>query len=92
MVIPHTSRDFVHVPVSAGYDAGTAPEIAFVTHDDAPADNEWNAAVWVDDNARILIGPGGSVTDLTEGEYHVFVRFTAGAERPVRESGILILT
>lgn len=92
LVMAHTSREYVHVPVSGTPDLGTQPELAFLTTPDNPGEDEWHQAEWHEGAARLRIGPAGDVTDLQPGRYRIWVRFTAGPERPVINSGLLELT
>ena len=90
MVIVSGSLEYMHIPVSSGYDTGTPPDIA-ITNGDPPEDDQWLTAEWVDGVARILIGPGGDA-EVNTGTYQVYVRFTAGYERPILRSGPLLVT
>ncbi|MFD7705685.1 hypothetical protein [Streptomyces sp. NPDC059786] len=93
MVIPESSTEFLHVPVTApaGVDLTGAPvRIAVVAHGDNPASSEWRTAEWADGAARLLIGPDGGALTLTRGTYRVWVTFDPpGPENIVRLSGSL---
>jgi hypothetical protein len=95
MVIPASSTEYLHVPVTApaGVDLAGAPvHIAVVAHRANPAADEWQTAAWADGAARILIGPGADLV-LTAGDYKVWVRVDPpGAEDIVRRAGILTVT
>lgn len=90
--MPATSTEYVHIPVSAADQADGPPDIAIVTHKNNPAGDEWIAAEWDGDDARILYGPDGGAIDLAPGGYWIWVRFTTGSETPVRRAGRLHLT
>ncbi|MET7975743.1 hypothetical protein ABZW44_22410 [Streptomyces mirabilis] len=95
MVIPASSTEYLHVPVTApaGVDLTGAPvRIAVVAHRVNPADSEWQTAAWDSGSARILIGPGGDL-ELAPGDYRVWVNVDpAGSENITRRSGILTVT
>jgi len=95
MVIPATSTEYLHIPVTApiGVDLSTAPvRIAVVAHRADPADTEWHTADWDTGTARILIGPGTDLT-LNPGDYRVWINIDpAGSEDIVRKAGILSIT
>jgi hypothetical protein len=92
MVIPASSTEYLHVPVTApaGTDlTATAVRIAVVAHSANPADGEWQDATWQDGAARILVGPGTD-TPLAPGDYKVWIRVDPpGAEDIVRRSGVI---
>ncbi|WP_372344728.1 hypothetical protein [Streptomyces sp. KL116D] len=93
MVIPASSTEFLHVPVTApaGVDVTAWPvKIAVVAHGDNPTGTEWKTAEWADGAARLLIGPDGGVLAFTRGDYRVWITFDPpGAENIVRLSGSL---
>lgn len=95
MVIPATSTEYLHIPVTPppGVDLTGAPvRIAVVAHRANPDDDEWHTAEWADDDARILIGPGTDIV-LTAGGYRVWISVDPpGAENIVRQSGVLSVT
>ncbi|MFF0736881.1 hypothetical protein ACFYVK_35370 [Streptomyces chartreusis] len=95
MVIPSTSTEFVHVPVTvpAGVDTGSTPvRIAVVAHRANPDDDEWHTAAWAGSDARVLVGPGTDLV-LTAGDYRVWIAVDPpGAENIVRQSGVLSVT
>lgn len=95
MVIPASSTEFVHTPVTAppGVDRTSTPvRMAVVAHRDNPDDDEWHTAAWSGADARILVGPGSSIA-LTAGDYRVWVNIDPpGSENIIRESGILTVT
>jgi hypothetical protein len=66
--------------------------MAFTVTAEEPEDDAWHEAAWVDGAARLLIGPDEGAVQLPTGRYRVWVRFTAGAERPVRNTGLLFIT
>lgn len=95
MLIPATSTEYLHVPVTApsGTDlTGMPVRIAVVAHRADPADSEWHAADWADGAARLLVGPG-SDTVLVAGDYRVWINIDPpGAESVVRKAGVLSVT
>ncbi|GGV45784.1 hypothetical protein [Streptomyces spectabilis] len=95
MLIPASSTEYLHVPVTApeGVDLTGAPvRIAVVAHRDNPATSEWKTGVWDDGEATLLIGPGSTLV-LTRGDYRVWVSVDPpGAENITRMSGHLGVT
>ncbi|MFR9796617.1 hypothetical protein ACL02U_12035 [Streptomyces sp. MS06] len=96
MVIPASSTEYVHVPVTAtdGTDlSSTTVKIAVVAHRDNPSGSEWQTAEWAGGDARLLIGPDGGALTLTAGDYRVWITFDpAGAENIVRLAGVLSIS
>ncbi|NUW45554.1 hypothetical protein [Nonomuraea rhodomycinica] len=86
--MPATSTEELHVPYLQ--DLTSFPvEIAIVpVADGEPGDDDYHPATWEGAEAVLLIGAGTPVA-LAPGAYVVWTRLTAGAERPVRRSGIL---
>lgn len=96
MLIPASSTEYLHVPVTAtptGTDlTGVPVRIAVVSHRADPAADEWQVADWVGSEARILIGPGSGL-QLVAGDYRVWINLDPpGAESIVRKSGVLSVT
>lgn len=95
MVIPASSIEYVHIPVTlpAGVDTGsTLVRIAVVAHRADPADSEWHDAEWSGSDARILVGPDSGLA-LTAGDYRVWINLDPpGVENVVRKAGILSVT
>lgn len=93
MVIPASSTEFMHIPVTgpAGVDlTGTPVKIAIVAHADNPSVAEWKTAEWVDGEARLLVGPDGGALALAHGTYRVWIAVDPpGAENITRQSGVL---
>jgi len=54
-----------------------------------PAEEDWRDGEWSGPTARLMIGPGSGIETLTPGSYAVWLRFTAGAEIPVRRTGYI---
>ncbi|WP_333757876.1 hypothetical protein [Streptomyces sp. ISBFB 2968] len=96
MVIPASSTEYVHVPVTAptGTDLASSPvKIAIVAHGDNPTGTEWQTAEWVDGVARLLVGPDGGALTLTRSTYRVWITFDPpGAENLVRLAGSLTIS
>ncbi|TYK45177.1 hypothetical protein [Actinomadura decatromicini] len=92
LIIPSTSREYIHVPVS-GATADQPVELAVVDIGaEEPAEDDWVPAdVWDGSTAKLLIGPGGTLL-LADGAYRVWVRVTAEPEIPVLRSGLLRIT
>ncbi|MFJ3984421.1 hypothetical protein [Streptomyces fungicidicus] len=96
MLIPATSTEYLHVPVTAppGVDLAAAPvRIAVVAHGDNPDGSDWQTAEWVDGAARVLVGPDGGALALTRGTHRVWIAVDPpGPESIVRLSGTLNIT
>ncbi|MFD5656932.1 hypothetical protein [Streptomyces hirsutus] len=92
LVMAHTTREYVHIPVNGSPDLTTPPDLAFLPTQGNPDEDDWHQATWHEGSARLRVGPEGDVTDLDEGRYRIWIRFTAGPERPVINAGLLILT
>ena len=95
MLIPATSTEYLHVPVTLPDNVSpdaTPVQVAIVSHRDNPAESEWRTAEWAGSVARILIGPGTGVT-LTPGDYRVWIDLDPpGSEHVVRRAGLLSIT
>jgi hypothetical protein len=96
VLIPATSTEYVHVPVTvpAGVDiTGTPPKLAIlpVSSRSNPAPGDWKTGDWANGTeARLLIGPDGGALTLTVGDYQVYVSFDPpGSENIVRLAGYL---
>lgn len=99
MLIPATTTEYVHVPVTApaGVDiTGTLPRLAIlpVHNRSNPETGDWKTGEWADGTeARLLVGPEGGALTLTPGDYRVYVSFDPpGSENIVRLSGYLGIT
>lgn len=91
LTIPSVSREYIHVPVTGG-SLSTPVELAVIpSTQEEPASGDWRTAVWDGTTAKLLIGPGGTLT-LADGIYRVWVRVTATPEIPVLRSGLLEIT
>lgn len=92
MVIPATSTEYLHIPVTAptGTDLVSLPvQVAVVAHRANPTSDEWLTAAWSGSAAQLLIGPGTD-TVLAEGDYHVWITIDpSGSENIVRRAGVL---
>lgn len=86
--MPVTSKEKLRVPHDAS--ATVYPvEIAIKAASLGEPDNgDYHSATWDGTDAVLLVGAGSDVP-LSEGEYVVWTRVTAGDERPVRRSGVL---
>lgn len=95
MVIPASSTEYLHIPVTApeGVDlSGTPVRIAVVAHRTNPTEAEWRTASWDGTTARLLVGPDTD-TVLTAGDYKVWINIDPpGGENIVRKAGILSVT
>lgn len=84
------SLEYVRLPVSAdGLDLSADPvELAFTDMRSNPQSGDWQAAVWDEGAARILVGPGGDIT-LASGIWRIWVRVMDNPEVPVLRAGTL---
>lgn len=79
-------------------DPTTTPiQFAFVAPGTTPEDADWYDAEWVGSgtgphDARILVGPSGSVSTLTAARYDVWWQALGAIEQPVRKAGSLVIT
>jgi hypothetical protein len=96
VLIPGTSTEYVHVPVTApaGVDiTGTPPQLAILpsTNRNNPETGDWLTGDWADGTeARLLVGPDGGAITLDPGDYRVYVSFDPpGSELIVRLAGYL---
>ena len=102
MALPNTSiyvTSLEEVPVSVTAPTGINPtsdtvQMAFlaVPPPTQPGLSDWKAATWQSLStpyiALCLVGPGGTTT-LTQGQWYVWIKITAGLEIPVKYAGIL---
>lgn len=104
--IRHDSLEYLPVRVEGERDGDVydptndVVKIACPVIDVDPVTLDWKTAAWntVEDSAghsdyfaRILVGPGGTVT-LVEGDYDVLVKVTDNPEVPVLRAGLLRIT
>lgn len=96
MVIPASSTEYVHIPVTPppGVDlTGTLPKIAIlpVANRSNPGVADWHVGEWATaTEARLLVGPDGGALTLGIGDYRVWVSVDPpGSESIVRLSGYL---
>ncbi|RBQ21615.1 hypothetical protein DP939_02580 [Spongiactinospora rosea] len=92
--ISSLSREYVYAWVGGVLGTETV-EIALIQGDE-PTSGDWETADWANQtpsgaDARILVGPGGTVTP-TDGVWHMWVRVTAVTETPVLYSGPILIT
>jgi hypothetical protein len=99
VLIPATSTEYLHVPVTApaGVDiTGTPPRLAILPARDRdnPLPEDWLTGEWTSGPvARLLIGPGGGAITLTPGDYRVWVSVDPpGSENIVRMAGDLSIS
>lgn len=99
MVIPATSTEYIHIPVTApaGVDLTTTiPKIAILPSSTRtnPSPTDWHDGDWASAaEARLLIGPDGGAVTLTTGDYRVWISIDPpGSENIVRLSGYLGIT
>ena len=92
MLIPASSTEYLHIPVTlpAGVTTGSTPvRVAVVAHRTNPDDDEWHTADLAAGDARILVGPGTDL-ELDPGDYRVWINLDPpGSEDVVRRAGIL---
>ncbi|MFD8529425.1 hypothetical protein ACFV0L_18595 [Streptosporangium canum] len=89
------SRPFVYTTID-GASGSEQVEIAFTNLGSEPMESDWHPAEWANvtakgARARILIGPGGTVT-LLDGTYLMWARVTGARERPVLPCGPVPIT
>jgi hypothetical protein len=96
MLIPASSTEYLHVPVTApaGVDiTGSPPKLAILPayNRNNPEGTDWKTGEWTSGpEARLLIGPDGGAVTLTPGDYRVWVSFDPpGLENIVRMAGHL---
>lgn len=99
MLIPATSTEYLHVPVTApqGVDiTGSPPKLAILpAHNRSnPTVGDWKTGAWTSGpEVQLLIGPDGGAVTLTPGDYRVWVSFDPpGSENVVRMAGYLGIT
>ena len=89
--IPTTSVEYVMAEITSPSIIDTQWPVALAVipvSQKRPAVGDWHNAEWQDQAARLLIGPGTSLT-LDCGEYAVWVRVDAAPESAVRKAGSL---
>lgn len=89
------SRPYIYSTVE-GASGSEVVEIAFTAPGAEPIEGDWHAAAWdhvtpKGADAKILIGPGGTVV-LTDGTYAMWVRVNGAIERPVMRAGLVPIT
>ncbi|WP_157431155.1 hypothetical protein [Actinomadura macra] len=92
--LPSISREYVEVPFAdhgGTVDAGSV-ELALVLPGAIPAEADWHPAAWDGAVARLLIGAGGTLTTTPGTVYVLWLRFTAGLQRPVRATGYVVIS
>lgn len=99
MLIPASSTEYLHVPVTApeGVDlTGVPVKIAVLpaSNRSNPILGDWKTGAWTSGpEARVLIGPDGGAVTLTPGDYRVWITFDPpGSENIVRMAGRLSIT
>ncbi|WP_416976702.1 hypothetical protein [Streptomyces sp. T028] len=99
MVIPASSTEYLHIPVTAptGVDlSSTTPKIAILPMQNRanPTVGDWKTGEWASaTEARLLVGPDGGALTLTAGDYRVWVSVDPpGSENIVRLAGYLGIT
>lgn len=93
--ISSLSRPYLYIAIQ-GASGSEQVEIAFTNPNAEPIETDWYPAEWggsTEDGrrARILIGPGGTVT-LPDGTYMAWVRVNGAVERPVLPAGLVPIT
>jgi hypothetical protein len=84
--IPQTSKQYIYAPVASTTSPTSLPvSIAIVPRDEEPETADFKTADWEPSttNARILIGPGSTVGELSAGSYRVWVKVDGAVEDPV---------
>ncbi|MBB5108307.1 hypothetical protein [Streptomyces spectabilis] len=90
------STEYVKITVvakagGASLNLGAPPEFAFLADGTTPDTGDWHTGEWLAPHARILIGPEGGETTLTEGDYRVWIKFAGGTETPIHRTGTLTI-
>lgn len=88
--IDRASVEYLKVPVTTPPDVtitNQTVELAVLPDTARPVEEDWNTGEWVDNVARILIGPGA--LPLEAGTYKVWVRVTDMPEIPVLTAGTI---
>lgn len=80
--ISSLSKEYLKISVAADVTVTDDP-VAWAFTDPAADPTSWTAGDWSGNEARILVGPGGSVT-LTKGVHDVWLKVTDSPEIPVR--------
>lgn len=96
--LPAVSREYLYLPGITAFDSlspdhttdpTTLPVQVALTTDNDPVEADWINAEWVDTTtARILTGPGGTITPAV-GVYQIWLRVTGAVEQPERRVGTL---
>lgn len=85
MRISSLSKEYILISVTADVVVTDDP-VAWAFTDPGVDPSAWTAGDWAGSRARILVGPGGSVT-LTKGLRDVWLKVTDSPEIPVRKVG-----
>ncbi len=80
--ISSLSKEYLKIAVTADVVVTDDP-VSFAFTDPAVDPTVWTAGDWSGTEARILVGPGGSIT-LTKGVHDVWLKITDSPEIPVR--------
>lgn len=87
--MPASSKEELRVPYARVEATAFPVQIAIVLEGGGePADDAYHDAVWVGQDAVLVIGAGSDV-ELEPGLYAVWTRITTATQRPVRRSGQL---
>jgi hypothetical protein len=91
--LPSISREYVELPFTdnAGTITPGSVELALVLPGLVPADADWHPADWDGTTARLLLGDGGAIEITTGTVYVLWLRFEAGAQRPARATGYVMV-
>jgi hypothetical protein len=92
--IPAISVEYVKVAVTGptGVDLSDLDvELAIVDDGQIPDTGDWKAGTWIGSSAAVLIGPG-TLLELDQGTYDVYVKITSSPEVPVLPSGSIHIT
>jgi hypothetical protein len=95
----HTSREYLHVPVTAPVGVVLATQVVSISLVEYGADpGGYQAAAWDsaqaagrERDAVLLIGAGTTLAE-TAGDYSVWVKVTDNPEIPVQHAGLLRIT
>jgi hypothetical protein len=92
--IPAISVEYVRVAVTGptGVDLGELDvALAVVADGQIPVTDDWKVGTWIGSSAAVLVGPG-TLLELGQGTYDVYVKITSDPEIPVLPSGSIHIT
>lgn len=92
-LIPSISSEYVELPFvdNAGTVTAGSVELALMPPGLVPADADWHPAEWDGVVATLLVGGTGGVDIAAGTVYVLWLRFEAGAQRPARATGYVMV-